>query len=413
MTRLIVSVLLLGFGWSQTVAAQSLEQLEAYEQRLDAQQREIEALRAELAELKRALGAGQPVAEARAPAESEAKMVMRSGRNGSVTVGGRVHRMLLNVNDGVSNTGLFADSDQGPTMLRVDAGTQPSSDFSIGGSIEVGIQENKAFSLSQDNTSGGTAISVRLAEVHFDHKGFGRMSLGRGFAASWYSHEIDTSGVQLASLLSVGMVAPGLKFVDSSNDQRSNITVGNYFVDVERLLRLDRIRYDSPTLGNGFQVSSSLSADDRWDVALRAKPRFDGWTLLGGLSYQHAPFAGSDRRYDGILSLRHEATGLNLTAGGAEEKLTSGRNARSWVVRGGWLADLNSLGKTAFAVDYYRQDDLRLAGDKASSIGLVVVQKWVEHRFEFYAAYRKFDVGRPDISLRDLDIVYVGGALSF
>lgn len=403
---------LLGLACCADVSAQSLERIEAYEQRIEAQQRELDALRAELEELKRSLGVD---AQARKETAADVKpaLVTRSSSNGNISIGGRVHRMLMNVDDGVSNTGLFADSDQGPTMVRLDAGMNPSEEFSIGGTIEVGVQENKAFGLSQDNTSAGTDISVRLAEVHFDHERFGRVSLGRGFAASWYTAEIDTSGVQLASVLSVGMVAPGLKFVETGNDQLSNVTVGSHFVDVERLLRLDRIRYDSPTVGNGFKVSSSLSADDRWDVAVRARPKIDGWTLLGAVAYQHEPFGNVDRRYDGALSARHDGTGLNLTVGMAEERLAGGRDARSYAVRGGWLADLNSLGKTAFAVDYYRQNDLRLANDKATSIGFVVMQKWVEHRFDFYAAYRVFEVSRPDIALRDLDVFYIGAALSF
>ena len=94
----------------------------------------------------------------------------------------------------------------------------------------------------------------------------------------------------------------------------AELQVLDHFVDVERLLLVDRARYDSPQFGPGLQISGSLASDNRWDVALRAKPKNTGnWTLVGGASFQDKPFSGIDRRQDAVVSVRHNKTGLNLT----------------------------------------------------------------------------------------------------
>ena len=89
--------------------------------------------------------------------------------------------------------------------------------------------------------------------------------------------------------------------------------------------------------------------------------------MVGGGSYQNKPFDGVDTRYDGVASFRHEPSGLNVTAGATNEKMTRGATATSWIVKVGWLTDLVPLGKTAFSADFYRVSDLRVDGDRGTS----------------------------------------------
>ena len=133
---------------------------------------------------------------------------------------------------------------------------------------EVGVgasgrRQNRPFLVSQDMRDSGASVTVRHAEVFFSTPA-GKFTLGRGFAAAWLAAEIDLSGTQFANLLPVGMLAPGLKFVDRSTGELGSIRVREHFVDVERLLLVDRLRYDSPRFG-GAQISGSLAGDNRWD----------------------------------------------------------------------------------------------------------------------------------------------------
>lgn len=404
------------FALTDTVVAQTAEQIEAYERRIEEQQRQLDEMRRELDALKAAVAKSEEQTAAdEAPTEAhDSRIIYRKNEKLALTFSGRLHRMLLLVDDGANSDVFFTDSEQGPTMIRFDALGNVSDTLSIGATIETGIRQNRPFLVSQDFPDGGTNVTARIAEAYLDSTRYGKLSFGRGFASAWLAPEMDLSGTQFASLLPVGMLAPGMKFVAAADNSLSNIQVLRHFVDVERLLLVDRIRYDSAAFGPGLQVSGSVAHDSRWDLTLRAKPKATKqWTLVGGASYQDKPFEGIDRRQDAVVSVRHNDTGINLTVGGSNERLAAGRDANTWIVKAGWLTDIVNLGKTAFSVDYYRSNDLRVDGDKGESIGLFAVQKWPDYGLDFYAGYRRYDVSRPDIDLKALDIFALGVALNF
>lgn len=404
-------------------SAQTLEQIEAYEQRIEAQQRQLDAMRAELEELKR-LAAGdhaaeteesapEPVLLAETTPDEKQAFVLRRTDTSVLKVGGRIHRVLMNVDDGISNTRLFIDSDQGPTMLRADISNKFSDELTVSGAIEVGIQGNRSFRVSQDAPNPGTDILVRIGEVVADHKRYGKLSFGRGFAAAWAAPEIDLSGTTPAALLPVGMFSPSLKFANASTNQLSDIQVNQHFIDVERLLLTDRMRYDSPSFAGGMQLSTSLAPDNRWDAALRYYPTTKNWTVRSFATYQSKPFRDVDDRVDLGFSARHNESGLSLTATWANSKLLSGRDSNAYVIKGGWLTDLNSLGTTAFSIDYFVAEDQRLVGDKAESMGFFALQKWQAVGIDLYGGYRIYEVSRPDISLNDLNALALGIIFTF
>ena len=407
--RIFLALTLAVLGTTDIALAANPDQTETYEKRLQEQQQQLDEMQRELDAMKATLGRQQDAKDAQ-----DHRFILRKNENLDLTFSGRLHRMILGVDDGANSEAYFTDSEQGPTMLRFDARGRVDERLSLGASIETGIRQNRPFLVSQDNREAGTDVTVRVAEGIIDSSDYGKFSFGRGFASAWLAPEIDLSGTQFANLLPVGMLAPGMKFVDASDNSLSNIQVQTHFADVERLLLVDRVRYDSPGFGPGLQISGSAAADDRWDLALRAKPQpFGDWKFVAGGSYQDRPFERIDRRWDAAASVLHSPTGLNLTVGGSIDKLVVGRDANSWLVKAGWLADLFSIGKTAFTVDYTETTDWRLDGDEAKSVGLFAVQKWPDFGIDFYLGYRVYKVDRPDIDLKDLDVVAAGAVLNF
>ncbi len=195
----------------------------------------------------------------------------------------------MQVDDGASTNGFFMDSDQGPTMLRADISSRVSSDWTLGGALEVGIQSNRPFRVNQDNPNPGTDLTVREADLELKSDRYGTFSFGRGFSAAWTTPEIDLSGTVPSALLATGNLAPGMQFVDRATNELSGIAVSQHFADTERLLLVDRLRYDSPSFGGGFQLSGTLAADARWDAALRYFPSLDDWTMHAAGTYQSKP----------------------------------------------------------------------------------------------------------------------------
>ena len=342
-----------------------------------------------------------------------ASFVVRRGENGIFSLSGRVHRVVMQVDDGASRNGFFMDSEQGPTVLRADASTQASNGWKISGALEIGMQVNRAFMVSQDNPNPGTDIQMREANVNFQHDRFGKFSLGRGLAAALVYPETDLSGTVPAALLNVGNLAPGMKFVDRSTNELSSIQVFHHFIDTERLGLVDRFRYDSPTFGGGLQLSGTLAADSRWDAAARYYRSGDNWTFRSAMTYEHKPYRDVEDRITLGLSARHNITGLSLTAAVARGNALNGREGTGYVVKGGWLTDLNSFGPTAFSLDYTTGNDAILDDDEAESIGLFVLQKWDQIGLDVYGGFRKYEVKRPDIDLKPLDVLALGVIYSF
>ena len=85
----------------------------------------------------------------------------------------------------------------------------------------------------------------------------------------------------------------------------------------------------------------------------------------------------------------------------------------AFIVKAGWLTNLNSLGYTAFSVDFSSGSDTRLAGDEAESIGLLVQQKLDSVGLDIYGGFRRFKVERPDINLRPLNVLALGAIFTF
>ena len=397
-------------GSTSPVAAQDLSREEELLRRIEELEARVRALEA--------TQEGDDEAEEPLPVEDALEedvrpLVVGKHKNVELTLGGRIHRMVMFAEDTVETNGFFTDSDQGPTAIRLGVSGKPSEALTLGATLEVAIQQNRPLRVNQEDKNPGVDLYGRIAEITFSGPAFGKFSFGRGFAASWLSPEMDLSGTQFASLLPVGMLAPGMRFIDGSTGELSDVTVGVYFVDLERLLIQDRVRYDSPRFAGGLQLSGTVASDGRWDGALRAKYTPGNFTLVGGSSYANEPFQDIDRRFDGVISLRHEPTGINFTAGGAREEFGRGSDGTSWILKAGWLAELFTLGKTAFSIDYYRVNDIRFDGDQATSYGLFMVQKWPAYGIDFYTGIRRYVVDETALELEPLLVVPFGIAWNF
>jgi len=120
-----------------------------------------------------------------------------------------------------------------------------------------------------------------------------------------------------------------------------------------------------------------------------------------------------DDRVELGISARHNETGLSLTIGGGYGNRTDGETASGYIGKIGWFANMNSLGSTAFSLDYAKAYDVRLVGDSGKSVGLFAYQKWDKIGLDFYAGYRLYEVKRPDIELYPLNIFVLGIIFDF
>ena len=182
--RIVATLVLLIMLPAGAAMGDVLEKIEAYENRIADHQAQLDEMRAELQALKLEISGDLPEPESSPEFvgddvdEAPQPLVLRRTDNGEFTIGGRFHRVMLQVDDGGHSRGFFAGSDQGPTMINARATRRINDGTVMGGTIELGVQSNRTFRLSQDSPNPGGDILVRIAEMTLEHDNYGKVSFG-------------------------------------------------------------------------------------------------------------------------------------------------------------------------------------------------------------------------------------------
>ncbi len=83
-----------------------------------------------------------------------------------------------------------------------------------------------------------------------------------------------------------------------------------------------------------------------------------------------------------------------MTIAGAILDKAATEDRTNLYVKLGWLANLTSLGYTAFGADYTRSEHVAQAGDRAWSVGAAMVQAFEKWATEVYFQYRVYALDR-------------------
>ena len=197
-------------------------------------------------------------------------------------------------------------------------------------------------------------ISIRKNELWIESETLGRITLGQGSAASDGITEIN---------LSSSNSDPGFDF---GNDfiirELSALPLDAYADGLDGLGRIDRIRYDSPSI-YGFILSASWGEDDAYDIALRFKKEWNSIRIAAGIAYAEAdpdePTGGAEGDFElitGSASIMHVPTGLFLYGSAAE--IDDGVvEASHWYVQGGIEKRFLPYGTTTLFVEYGEYED--------------------------------------------------------
>jgi predicted porin len=358
-------------------------------------------------------------------AELEATSVRKGNRKVSVEVYGFVTTGIMNFRtDGGSDT-YITENANGSSRFGFKGSAKISPSLSAGFQIEVGIVSASSNSVSQiDDDGGNTAdgtLGLRQANWYIDHKSLGRVTVGRISAAMDGIQEIDLAGTGIVSLPGIN-VGGGL-FI--------NGTAGRTWGDVMQGFDGDRvngIRYDSPTFG-GFQLGTSFSENDRWDVTLRYAGEFGGFRIAGGIGYgigsDNSDFALGDpaqvignfdevRFTSGSLSVLHVKSGLFATgfAGKRSFEYTALEyDSTNWGVRAGIMKNFFGIGNTVVFGEFSSFDNVENGGTVAEIWGVGVIQNIDAAATELFLSYKNHSTDVPADA--DADIVYGGARVKF
>jgi predicted porin len=422
----------------QALEQQMQEMQRAFQAQMQALQREVEALRKAQPpqitaapapalpspglppEKQPSIVRDQPPEETISTTEQATEPVVSSSQaKVKVSLSGQVNRAINIANDGKSTKAYFVDNDVSNSRVRVLGLANYNDDIRLGGLLEVAFSPNNSSDVSQDNEDAGDLIDVRRAETGVDSRRFGRIWLGKGSAATDNVAEYDLSGVDVIMYAGVADIVGGLQFRDKDGDL-SGLTVADAFFDFDGD-RQNRVRYDTPVLGPGFQFSVSAGSDQRYDASLNWGGDFDQWsgvdfgpfTTLAAIGISDPSENGVDYRLMGSGAVLHNPTGLNLTISGGMDQADDG-DPYNLYIKGGWYSTLNTLGNTGFGVDFTRGHDVAAPGDIGYSVGGAVVQTVEGYGTELYSQMRWYTLDREDApSVDDIVVGTLGARVKF
>ncbi|WP_344954032.1 hypothetical protein [Zobellella aerophila] len=370
--------------------------LERVEQ-LEAKTQDAEA-RAEAAEA-RADAMGSSMAPAAAVSSGNDKI--------RVSVSGHVNRALLVVDDGEETDVYHVDNDSSSTRVRVIGEGDVSPALTVGTAIELQLESNSSFDVSQDRESvSGDSVSDRRLEVYFDHDRAGKLWMGKGWTASEDSSEMDLSGTALAGYSSTADIAGGMKFRDGAG-MLTGSTVGDTFINLDGLGRKNRLRYDTPSFA-GAKLAASSVEDGAWDTALTYSADYGMGSLASAIAYSDQK--NNSGQLNGSASFLHNS-GVSLTLAAGERDNVQDPN----FVYGklGYQNQWFTPGTTALSADYHVTNHAELRGDKGKSIGVQMVQNVDAWATEVYVGYRNYDLERAGAPLDEVDAVIAGARVKF
>ncbi len=359
----------------------------------------------------------------------QADVTLSQNEKIKVDLYGQINRAVLWGDDGDSSEFYHVDNDNSSSRVGIKATAQPNDKLTVGAVMEFEYQANPSDYVWQGDANAireadANKFEKRILDVFLEGR-YGRLTLGHGCTASDNSAEVDLSGTTVVGTSKVQAFAGGMRFFDNETnaldanpaDPSKDTTIKSVFNNLDGLSRADRIRYDTPRY-QGFQLSvSSMSEnrDDAEDAALGYTGEIAGGKVAAAVAY--ANYSSSDSKknqFSGSASFL-AGNGLNLTvsAGNREHRSVGRADANFYFGKIGYIADLFTVGTTAFAVDYGTYGNVKKNDDRADTVGALAVQSLKDWGTELYLGYRHYVLSRVARDYEDVHTSMAGIRIKF
>lgn len=329
-----------------------------------------------------------------------------------LALSGQINRAINVVSDGAGTTLYHVDNNVSNSRFRLVGTAEISNDLTLGTRLEMAFTADESSKVSQDNQAPGTYLNSRWADISLASKRYGKLSLGKGYTASYFTAGSDLSKTDIILYSSVADIAGGLK-LRKKDGQLTSTSLADVFTDYDGLNVKSRLRYDTPTL-HGFHLAGSLVSGQRSDLGVYWGGEGYGFEGAASFGLANPRLENSGLQYDGSFSLLHTASGLNLTLSSGMLEKKAEQNAFSYYVKMGWLANLTSHGSTAFGIDLSRSENSSAPGDKGTSVGAAIVQEFKKAATELYLQYRVYSLQMGDRTpVYDINVGSLGVRVKF
>lgn len=314
---------------------------------------------------------------------------------------GQLNKACIYIEDGNHHEPHTIDNYTSPSVFRLESGRNFSKNSLLGTTIEADVSTHPSDQLRlREEEVGDRTLPIRKAEFFAEGVTWGRLSIGRGDTASYYTSVVDLSGTNFVINADVPLLLGSVRLQDDKALTFSP-TVRALFGDFDGLRLADRLRYDFPDW-RGLTPSASILARDAYDVALRYAREINNVKVAAATSYANQTSAS-------IRTRKVVASGSVLLPNGISLTLASGRSNPSNRISGTMLyskigfsfnlctnfvrAEGRCLatffdGKTSFALDVNKVNDFNQKGDRLTAYGFAWVQDIPTVATELYVGWR-------------------------
>ena len=315
--------------------------------------------------------------------ELEQTAAHSGNRKVSLTVSGQINKYLLSWDDGFERNTYGSDNRNDPSAIGFDGEAKISADVKAGSEILIRVPVDFSERVDQNTANGEGGFEVRLSNVWLESTALGKVTLGKAARVSDGGPETDLSQAEMVEYAGVHDPIGNFR-LRRADGALTEVTWGR-LIDDYNGDPANIVRYDTPSLA-GFVASVSWGEDDVRDAGVTYSYDGHGLKFEGIITYAEVVVDGTDvaSRVDedtwvGSASILHEATGLNfsLAAGSRTFNLAAvdidgvsrlPDDADFVYLKAGWLANLNTLGPTAFYGEYALFKDYISAGLEAGPL---------------------------------------------
>jgi len=298
-----------------------------------------------------------------------------NGGKVDVTIGGRVGRALLHVDDGDNSSLFHVDGRSTDSEWWITGSAKLTENVTASAVLDFNTHANNS-SPTFGTSGAGTAATTARGEsidnqyVRFAHSAMGTITIGHtseaGDGANNLAYGNSVNGA-------IGGTLAGFNFTSGGGGVIAADTVADFVSNLDPG-DSELVRYDSPSF-NGVTLAASTHQDSSGAVAIRYAGKLGGLDAKAAAHYLFND--GTKDTYGGSLAILH-ASGLHGAVGYGKYSYDSdtgaGRSTNTLRFTAGYTAKMSSLGATDITFHIAETEDLDADGDEGEWIEIGVDQ---------------------------------------
>ncbi len=330
--------------------------------------------------LKTSVAAGALFAFAAPVTNAEAGNITNANSKASVSIGGRIHRSILSVDDGVHEELFHSDGTTGDSEMWLSGSGALTESITVSATLRWDIAKNEAACGFGSTTGEGACADAGNADkyenIAFKHKSMGTLTLG--------DVEPGADGTMDARYVSAmfndGAAAAKSTHVTSGAGAWQS-TIGDYHAKIDPGSAANKIRWDSPSF-NGLTVGADWRQDGGGSIGMKYSGKMGGMDFKAGVGYDNE---NNTTLFGGHAAVKH-ASGFNIaynygkkrtsdaTSTGVAGVSTAADDPSWWRLIGGYQATMNSFGQTDLHIEYAESDTNGGDGNEAEVMRVGITQ---------------------------------------